>query len=110
MIYKKLNYFYKILDNIKLKVEEERESGKKNEDITIPDVIINKIFNANIQKIHRYLSELKYRHIWDKEVMRVDFDENEVNRVGTEHNCVLKLGTLKLRQLANLQKRQLDLW
>jgi glutaredoxin len=72
----KLNYFYKILDNIKLKVEEESEKAEENEDITIPDVIINKIFNANIQKIHRYLSELKYRHIWDKEV-RVDFDENE---------------------------------
>jgi glutaredoxin len=56
----KLNYFYKILDNIKLKVEEESEKeAEENEDITIPDVIINKIFNANIQKIHRYLSELK---------------------------------------------------
>jgi hypothetical protein len=56
--------------------EESEKEAEENEDITIPDVIINKIFNANIQKIHRYLSELKYRHIWDKEV-RVDFDEKK---------------------------------
>jgi len=103
-----LNYFYKILDNIKLKVAKDSEiEAEKNEDITIPDATINKTFNANIQTIHRYLSELKYRHIWDKEVMRVEFDENEVNRVGTEHNCVLKLGTLKFETISRPSKDSL---
>lgn len=103
-----LNYFYKILDNIKLKVEEEsQKEAQKNEDLTIPDAIINRTFNANIEKIHRYLSELKYRHIWDKEVMKVEFDENEVNRVGTEHNCVLKLGTLKFETISRPSKDSL---
>lgn len=103
-----LNYFYKILDNIKLKVvEESQKEAQKNEDFTIPDAIINRTFNANIEKIHRYLSELKYRHIWDKEVMRVEFDENEVNRVGTEHNCVLKLGTLKFETISRPSKDSL---
>jgi hypothetical protein len=98
---KKLNYFYKTLDNIKIKVEEEmQKEEEKKEDITIPDAVINRTFNANIQNIHRYLSELKYRHIWDQEVIRVDFDENEINRVGTEHNCVLKLGTLKFETIS----------
>ena len=87
-----LNYYYQILDIIKIKVEEEADrEAEKNEDFTVPSAVINKTFNANIEKIHRYLSELKYRHIWDTEVMKVEFDENEVNRVGTEHNCVLKL-------------------
>jgi hypothetical protein len=103
---KKINYYYKGLDNIKVEVESQREE-EKNKDITIPDAIINKTFNANIQKIHRYLSELKYRHIWDKEVIKVDFDENEVNRVGTEHNCVLKLGTLKFETISRPSKDSL---
>jgi hypothetical protein len=47
--FKKLNYFYKGLDNIK--VESRITEKGKNEDITIPDAIINKTFNANIQKI-----------------------------------------------------------
>jgi len=103
-----LNYYYKVLDNIKLKVEEESQiEADKNEEITIPDAVINKTFNANIQKIHRYLSELKYRHIWDKEIEKVDFNENEVNRVGTEHNCVLKLGTLKFKTISRPSKDSL---
>jgi hypothetical protein len=53
--FKKLNYYYKGLDNIKVEVESQREEGKKW-DITIPDAIINKTFNTNIQKIHRYLN------------------------------------------------------
>ncbi|MEZ7504791.1 DUF2652 domain-containing protein [Flavobacterium sp. Arc2] len=103
-----LNYYYKVLDNIKLKVEEEsQKEAEKNEDITIPDAVINKTFSANIQKIHRYVSELKYRHIWDKEIERIDFNENEVNRVGTEHNCVLKLGTLKFKTISRPSKDSL---
>lgn len=103
-----LMYYYKILDDIKLKVEEESDrEADENEDITIPNTIINKTFNANIQKIHRYLSELKYRHIWDKEIERVDYKENEVNRVGTEHNCVLKLGTLKFETISKPSKDSL---
>jgi hypothetical protein len=103
-----LNYYYKILDNIKLEVQAaaEREADK-NEDFIVPNAVINKTFNASIEKIHRYLSELKYRHIWDKEVMKVEFDENEVNRVGTEHNCVLKLGTLKFKTISRPSKDSL---
>jgi hypothetical protein len=36
-----------------------QKEEEKKEDITIPDAVINKTFNANIQKIHRYLSEFK---------------------------------------------------
>ncbi len=31
---------------------------------------------------------------------RIDFDENKINRVGTEHNCVLNLGNLKFETIS----------
>jgi hypothetical protein len=40
------------------------------------------------------LSEFKYRHLWDKDVKRVEYDDSKINRVGTKHNCVLNLGSL----------------
>lgn len=94
-----VTYSYKILDKIKVSIEKE--------DITQPDVVINKTFNANIHHIFAYISELKYRHIWDKEIQRIDFDHDKVNRVGTEHNCVLKFGNLKFETIKKPSKDSL---
>lgn len=101
-------YFYKILDKIKVTIEKQAEKdASQNEDIAVADVVIDKTFNADIQNIFAYISELKYRHIWDKEIQRIDFDHDKVNRVGTEHNCVLKLGTLKFETIKKPSKDSL---
>ncbi|NRT16817.1 hypothetical protein HNP99_003191 [Flavobacterium sp. 28A] len=103
-----LTYSYKILDKIKVNIEKEVEKEAiKNDDITQPDVIINKTFDADIHNIFAYISELKYRHIWDKEIQRIDFDHDKVNRVGTEHNCVLKFGNMKFETIKKPSKDSL---
>ncbi|MCG9793392.1 DUF2652 domain-containing protein [Flavobacterium algicola] len=97
---KVLHYFYKNLEGIKNAIVLEAESSTAtNEDISSPALIIEKTFDANIQTINTYLSELKYRHLWDKNVKRVEFDKNKINRIGTEHNCVLSLGNLKFETI-----------
>ncbi len=40
--------------------------------------------------LHRFISEFKYRHLWNKEADEIIFDEDEINKSGTEHFCVIK--------------------
>ncbi|NCT10432.1 MAG: DUF2652 domain-containing protein [Flavobacteriia bacterium] len=96
-----LDYFYKNLEIIKDKIQiENTASNSKKLENTLPVLTIEKTFNANIQDVYNYVTELKYRHLWDKEVKRIEYDESKINRIGTEHNCVLKLGNLKFETIS----------
>lgn len=95
------DYFYKNLENIQNNVQIANE--KENVEVfdkSIPSITLIKIVDDNVQNIFTYVSELKYRHLWDREVKRIEFDENKVNRVGTQHNCVLNLGNLNFETIA----------
>ena len=95
---KNLDYFYKNLETVNDKVES--TTTISDEQIKSPVLSIEKIFNANVQDVYTYVTELKYRHLWDKEVKRIEYDTNKINRVGTEHNCVLNLGNLKFKTIS----------
>jgi hypothetical protein len=90
-----VNYFYKNLENL-IETSQTQIDSTDNENIenVTPEFTLEHTFDANIQTIYTYVSELKYRHLWDKEVKRMDFDSQKVNRVGTQHNCVLKFGNV----------------
>jgi len=103
-----LNYFYKNLENIKKNAPIKFEATEtKNSDITTPVIKLEKTFNVNINTIYRYVSELKYRHLWDKDVKRIDFDSHKVNRAGTEHNCVLNIGKIKFETITEKSENSL---
>ncbi len=93
-----LDYFYKKLETSSDKIE--MASATSDEQFERPVVTIEKIFNANIQDVYTYLSELKYRYLWDKEVKRIEYDANKINRIGTEHNCVLNFGNMKFETIS----------
>lgn len=97
---KSLEYFYKNLENVKnsIRIKTEKHSNENIENSS-PTLTIEKTFNVNIQDVYTYVSDLKYRHLWDTDVKRIDFDSNKINRVGTEHNCVLNLGNLKFETI-----------
>ncbi|MFH7000603.1 DUF2652 domain-containing protein [Flavobacterium bizetiae] len=97
---KSLEYFYKNLENVKnsIRIKMEKHSNENIEN-SVPSLTIEKTFNVNIQDLYTYVSDLKYRHLWDKDVKRIDFDSNKINRVGTEHNCVLNLRHLKFETI-----------
>ena len=94
---KNLNYFYRNLETVKVSSKELNPSLE--EDIDTPVLTIEKTFNANIQDVFSYISELKYRHLWDKEVKRIEYDASKINRIGTEHNCVLNFGNMKFETI-----------
>ncbi|WP_432410860.1 DUF2652 domain-containing protein [Rasiella sp. SM2506] len=95
---KSINFFYKNLETVNDTIKIENTFLDKQ--IEKPVVSIEKEFNANAQDIYTYLSELKYRHLWDKEIKSIEYDANKINRVGTEHNCVLNLGNLKFETIS----------
>ncbi|MGJ8744886.1 DUF2652 domain-containing protein [Polaribacter sp.] len=94
---KSLDYFYKNLE--KVKVNSTALNPLLEGNIATPILTIEKTFNANIQDVFTYISELKYRHLWDKEVKRIEFDTSKINRIGTEHNCVLNFGNMKFETI-----------
>ncbi|WP_157510397.1 DUF2652 domain-containing protein [Flavobacterium frigidarium] len=97
---KVLDYFYKNLEQVRNAIVLKASlTTSQNEDFSTPVLVLEKIFNASIHSIYSYLSELKYRHLWDKNIKRVEFNESKINRVGTEHNCVLSLGNLKFKTI-----------
>lgn len=98
--FKNLEYYYKNLDYIKNKLKKEADLVTENEpNKDNPVAEISKIFKANIQTVFTYLSEFKYRHLWDKDIKRVEFEQNKINRMGSEHNCVLNFGNLKFETI-----------
>jgi len=102
-----INYFYKNLEKIKNNINPEDSKVDFEDNKSLPSIRIEKIINADIQNVYVYISELKYRHLWDKEVKRIDFDTNKVNRVGTKHNCVLKIGNLNFETISNNKSNDL---
>lgn len=107
---KSLEYFYKNLESIQKNVQITTDYGNvENIENNIPSIILEKIIDDNAQNIFTYISELKYRHLWDKEVKKIEFDENKVNRIGTQHNCVLNIGNLNFETIANDTSNDYDL-
>lgn len=95
-----LEYFHKNLETVKNNILIETvNSIEENKKDTLPTLVIEKKFEANIEDLYKYLSELKYRHLWDKEVKKIAYDTSKINRIGTEHNCILKLGSLKFETI-----------
>jgi hypothetical protein len=94
---KSLDYFYKNLETVNAKIETNKINSE--DQIEKPIVTIEKIINANIQDLYTYVSDFKYRHLWDKEVKRIEYDASKINRIGTEHNCVLNFGNMKFQTI-----------
>jgi hypothetical protein len=83
-----LDYYYSILDaeNLKLKPFQQ---AKKVEFQRKPDFTITHELPIAAQELMELLSNFNYRKHWVEDV-EFQFDSNQVNRVGTEHICVIK--------------------
>lgn len=65
----------------------------------LPDAVLHREIRAKADRIYTILSDLSFRHLWDKDAKRIEYDKYKINRTGFEHNCVLDTGTLKLQTL-----------
>ena len=53
------------------------------------EITVNEDIDAHAMAIHRFVSEFKYRHLWNKEADRVEFDQDAINQSGSQHFCVI---------------------
>ena len=85
---KTINYFYSKIDtkNLKLKVFGQ---FKKVEFKTEPNIKITKEFPISSSELLELITNYSYRHNWVKGVDKLEFKENEVTRIGSEHICVI---------------------
>ncbi len=45
--------------------------------------------NRNIQEVFQFISDFRYRYLWNNEAVKVEYDPTRLNRVGTEHYCII---------------------
>ncbi len=99
-------YFYTNLNHIKNEVEIREKQLQENK-VVAPIQSIQKTIDSDIDSLYVLISNLKYRHLWDESVKRIDFDENKINRIGTQHNCVLQFGKLNFETTSEKSEESL---
>ncbi len=85
---KALNYVYAIIDAKELKLKP-FETAKKVHFEEAPSISISKEFPVSSATLLEYITNYSYRHLWSKGVEKIEFDENQVTRIGSEHVCVV---------------------
>ncbi len=101
-----ITYFYTNLNHIKNELAF-KEKEIQEEKSVIPIQSIQKTMGTDIDTLYLLISDLKYRHLWDDSVKRIEFDENKINRIGTQHHCVLQFGKLNFETISEKSKDSL---
>ena len=86
---KELEYLYSIIDKEELKLKP-FQLAKKIEFNKHASFVIDNQFPIAASELLEYITNFNYRKHWVDEVVDFEFNHNEVNRVGTEHICVIK--------------------
>lgn len=85
---KKINYQYTVIDRDKLTIHSAKGLPYASFDFT-PQVKVSHEITSPIEEVFEKVTNYKYRHLWIKGVDKFEYKENEVNRLGTEHACVI---------------------
>lgn len=86
---KELNYLYSIIDKKELKLKP-FQLAKKMEHKKSPSFTLENEFPIAANELLEYITNFNYRKHWIDNEVDFKFDHNQVNRVGTEHVCVIK--------------------
>lgn len=82
-----LSYRYLAIDHWKSEaIIDKKELQNERVDF---EVSINEDLDLEANALHRFITEFKYRHLWNKEATRVDFDKDVINQIGAQHYCVI---------------------
>ncbi len=73
-------------DHLKLKSFEE---GKKVSFCCPPNLDFEETFAVNSEKLLEFITNYKYRHLWAVGAEKIEWNENEITRLGSEHTCTI---------------------
>jgi hypothetical protein len=85
---KQIKYSYSIIDKKNLKLNPFDQAVKFNFK-RVPDVSVKKDFQVSAKELLEIISNFSYRMKWVDGAEDFLFNPNEVNRLGTEHVCVV---------------------
>jgi len=85
---KRIHYFYSIINKDVLKLKPYAQAKKVTFDKS-PSLYIEKSFPKSSSNLLEYITKYTYRNKWTKGVDKIEFNEKEVTRVGSEHVCVI---------------------
>nr|WP_299382169.1 DUF2652 domain-containing protein [Allomuricauda sp.] len=85
---REMEYIYSIIDPEELPLKTFIQP-KPLEFDTPPDLIIEQEFPIAAEELMEDITNYTMRHFWQKGVDRVEYNEHEVTRIGTEHACVI---------------------
>ncbi|WP_281988831.1 DUF2652 domain-containing protein [Aquimarina aggregata] len=85
---KKVKYLYSEIDKTKLKLNpfatpEEVSFDEK------PGIVIVRDFEISARQLLEYITNYSYRYYWAKGVDKIEYNVNEITRLGSEHVCVI---------------------
>ena len=80
-------YRYRIISDWKNNLEQVIIKEVEAPEVHILDYTIS--MNAKPFELFETLSNLKYRNIWNKDITRLEYADNHVNRAGMKHVCVI---------------------
>lgn len=101
---KHTEYIYAVIDKNQLSLNPYSKYQKINVDIP-PKLIYNKDFAISAESLLEYISNFRYRHLWIKGEVEFKFNEHEVNRIGTEHMCIVNEKILKFTTITKEVKK-----
>lgn len=50
------------------------------------------LIETDCLSLYEVISNFKYRKLWNKHIKQLDYDESRLNRVGTQHQCIVGRG------------------
>jgi len=85
---KDINYLFSIIDQNNLKLKPFDQAKHIHFD-TPPPIFYEMEFPISAPQLLEYITNFRYRHHFVKGVDKFEYDENEVNKLGTKHICVI---------------------
>ncbi|TXN35728.1 DUF2652 domain-containing protein [Flagellimonas hymeniacidonis] len=85
---REIEYIYSIIDPSELKL---RTFAKPNKVYfeNPPQITMRKEFPVAAEVLMEYVTNYSYRHFWTEGIDRLEYNENEITRAGSEHICVV---------------------
>ncbi|SNY99914.1 DUF2652 domain-containing protein [Flagellimonas pacifica] len=85
---REMEYIYSVIDPKELKLRSFSEPKRVTFEKPAP-ITITKQYPVSAGELLEYITNYSYRHYWTEGIDQLDYNENEVTRVGSEHTCVV---------------------
>jgi len=85
---KEIGYLFSLMDPKALKLDAFGQAQKLQFD-TPPTLSFEKVFPVSASQLLEYITNYSYRHFWAQGVDKLEYNELEVTKMGTEHVCVV---------------------